>query len=75
MRRIIRYKQLAPEKGITYSLPHIGRLRKLPKDDPRKFPDPIPGLGKEHPFDEDEIDAYLERQVALRDEVTESEAA
>ena len=52
MRRTIRYKELAPKKGIFYSLGHIGRLRKLPKGDPRKFPDPIPGLGKEYPFDE-----------------------
>lgn len=74
MRRTIRYKELAPKKGITYSAAHITRLRKLPKSDPRRSPDPIPGLGKEHPFDEDEIDLYVARQVALRDRV-DTEAA
>lgn len=73
--RVIFYEELAPKKGICYSLAHIWRLRQLPKSDPWKFPDPIPGLGKQHPFDEDEIDAYCQRQVAARNQATEHEAA
>ena len=50
MRRTIRYKELAPKKGIFYSLGHIGRLRKLPKGDPRKFPRPDSGIGQRVSF-------------------------
>jgi predicted DNA-binding transcriptional regulator AlpA len=65
-RRFLGYKDLR-EKGIKYSKTQIWRLRQLPPDDPRKFPDPVKGLGPEDPFIEDEIDQYLERRVAQRD--------
>jgi hypothetical protein len=70
-RRFIFYSEL-PARGIRYSKAQIRRLRNLPADDPRKFPDPVPGLGKEMPFFENEIDIYIERQLAAR---THNEAA
>ena len=70
-RRFLLYRDLKA-KGVKYSQSQITRLRKLPADDPRKFPDPVEGLGRERPFIEDEIDAYLERQIALRDTADEA---
>ena len=64
MRRFLKYEQLKPEKGIDYSKPHLWRLQQLPTDDPRKFPDPIKGLGAENSYAEDEVDRYLNRRVA-----------
>jgi hypothetical protein len=52
------------EKGVRYSKPQLWRLRKLPADDPRKFPDPIKGLGPEDTWTEPMIDEYVERRVA-----------
>jgi predicted DNA-binding transcriptional regulator AlpA len=56
-----------PAKGIKYSKAHIWRLRQLPATDPRKFPDPVKGLGPEDTYREDEIDEYIEARVAERD--------
>jgi hypothetical protein len=62
-----------PSKGIHYSKAQIVRRRKLSPDDVRKFPDPVEGLGKEKPYVESEIDAYVARQISARE--TEHEAA
>ena len=67
MRRFIFHRDFA-EKGIRYSKDQIRRLRKLPPNDPRKFPDPILGLGREPPYDEDEVEAYVQRRMEDRGE-------
>jgi predicted DNA-binding transcriptional regulator AlpA len=54
------------DKGVKYSKEHIWRLRQLPANDPRKFPDPVKGLGPEGAWPEDEIDAYISLQIAER---------
>ena len=59
----LRYENF-PEKGIRYSKAQVWRLRKLPADDPRKFPDPVKGLGPENAWTEPQIDEYVSRQVA-----------
>lgn len=63
-RRFIDYRNLKPLKGITYSKAQLRRLSALPAGDPRKFPEPISGLGKEKPYSEDEVDEYVERLLA-----------
>ncbi len=63
-RRFLSYSQLGPEKNINYSKAQLRRLANLPIDDPRRFPSPVKGLGKENVWDEAELDAYVERQVA-----------
>jgi predicted DNA-binding transcriptional regulator AlpA len=65
--RFLRHEDLKPQKGISYSKAHIWRLRQLPADDPRKFPDPVKGLGPEDAWTEPEIDKYVERRIAARD--------
>jgi prophage regulatory protein len=72
--RFLNYEDLKA-KGISYSKPHIWRLNKLPAGDPRKFPDPIKGLGPENTWAENEIDAYVEARVAARDAARTIEAA
>jgi hypothetical protein len=57
-----------PAKGITYGKAHIWKLRQLPEDDPRKFPEPIKGLGAEDVWTEPVIDEYVERRVTARRE-------
>ena len=64
--RFLGYDDLR-SKGITYSKPHIWRLRQLPATDPRKFPDPVKGLGPQDAYREDEIDRYVESRVTARD--------
>lgn len=64
MRRFLRYEDLEPDKGITYSRAQIWRLQQLPAKDPRKFPGPIKGLGVENMYAEDQIDQYIDRRVA-----------
>lgn len=61
--RFLRYEDL-PEKGIRYSKPQLWRLRKLPSDDPRKFPEPVKGLGPADTWTEPDVDAYIARRVA-----------
>jgi predicted DNA-binding transcriptional regulator AlpA len=53
-------------KGIGYCKSQIWRLRQLPPGDPRKFPDPVRGLGQADAWREDEIDAYISARVAER---------
>ena len=65
-RRFVGYPDF-PAKGIKYSKAHIWRLRQLPAGDPRRFPDPVKGLGPGDTYCEDEIDRYIEIQVAARD--------
>ena len=67
MRRLIYHRDF-PEKGITLGKDQIRRLRKLPADNPRKFPDPIRGLSREPHYDEDEIEAYVQRRMEDRGE-------
>ena len=62
--RFLTHKELKPTKGIGYSKSQIWRLRQLPPDDPRKFPDPVKGLGPEDVWTEPVIDEYVERRVA-----------
>jgi predicted DNA-binding transcriptional regulator AlpA len=64
--RFLGYDDLR-EKGIKYSKAHIWRLRHLPSTDPRKFPDPVKGLGPSDTFREDEIDRYIADRIAERD--------
>jgi predicted DNA-binding transcriptional regulator AlpA len=54
-------------KGISYGKPHIWRLRQLPAANPRKFPDPVKGLGPGDAYREDEIDQYIAARIAERD--------
>jgi hypothetical protein len=61
--KFIAYRDL-PTKNIRYSRAQIRRLQNLPPDDPRKFPDPVKGLGKEDQYLEAQVDAYIERQIA-----------
>ncbi len=53
-----------PAKGVKYSKAQLWRLRKLPPGDPRKFPEPIKGLGPEDTWPEPVIDEYIERRIA-----------
>jgi hypothetical protein len=64
----MRYLQHADlrQKGIRYGKPHIWKLRQLPEGDPRKFPDPIRGLGPGDTWTEPQIDEYVERQIERR---------
>ena len=62
--RFLIYEDLRPIKNIRYSKVQLWRLRKLPADDPRKFPDPVKGLGPEDAWTEPDIDEYLERRIA-----------
>jgi predicted DNA-binding transcriptional regulator AlpA len=68
--RFLVYEDLAA-KGVHYSRSQIWRLKKLPAGNPRKFPDPVRGLGRADSWAEAEIDRYVARQLAARD----SEAA
>ena len=61
--QFLQYDDL-PSKGIRYSKAQIWRLRKLPADDPRKFPDPVKGLGPNDSWTEPAIDEYVQRRVA-----------
>jgi predicted DNA-binding transcriptional regulator AlpA len=61
--RYLRHEDL-PEKGIRYSKAQIWRLRQLPAGDPRKFPEPVKGLGAVDVWAEMAVDAYVERRVA-----------
>jgi predicted DNA-binding transcriptional regulator AlpA len=69
--RYLRHEDLS-EKGITYSKAQLWRLRKLPPDDPRKFPDPVKGLGPVDVWTEPSLDEYIERRIAA---AREAEAA
>lgn len=64
MPRLLRFEDLKPEKGISYSKAQIWRLQQLPPDDPRRFPPPIKGLAVENTYTEPEIDQYVERRIA-----------
>ena len=64
--RFLGYDDL-PAKGIKYSKAQIWRLRQLPANDPRKFPDPVKGLGPADAFPEGEIDSYVAARIAERD--------
>ena len=64
--RFIGYKDLK-EKGVKYSKEHIWRLRQLPDTDPRKFPEPVKGLGPQDAWPEHEIDRYIAARIAARD--------
>jgi predicted DNA-binding transcriptional regulator AlpA len=61
--RFLRYEDLS-EKGIRYSKAQLWRKIKLPDDDPRKFPDPVKGLGSENAWSEVEIDRYIAGRTA-----------
>jgi predicted DNA-binding transcriptional regulator AlpA len=65
--RFLRHADLR-SKGINYSKSHLWKLRQLPPDDPRKFPDPYRGLGAEGPWTEPQIDEYIQRRLAARPE-------
>jgi predicted DNA-binding transcriptional regulator AlpA len=65
MRRFLHKRDLKG-KGVSYSEAQLDRLSALPDDDPRKFPSPVKGLGKERVYLEDEVDAYIERRLAAR---------
>jgi predicted DNA-binding transcriptional regulator AlpA len=70
--RFLQYEDF-PGKGIRYSKAQIWRLRKLPPGDPRKFPDPVKGLGPDDSWTEPVIDEYVERRIAAtaaKDEAT-----
>jgi predicted DNA-binding transcriptional regulator AlpA len=68
--RFLVFEDLA-SKGISYSRSQIWRLKKLPADDPRRFPQAVKGLGPQDHWAEDEIDQYVQNRVAARN----SEAA
>jgi hypothetical protein len=61
-----------PAKGLRLSKATILRRRKLPPDDPRKFPDPVKGIAAEDVWTDEVIDAYIARQI---DAASDSEAA
>jgi prophage regulatory protein len=60
--RLIPYEALRT-KGIPYSKPHLWRLEKA-----SRFPKRVPiGAGR-YAYVESEIDAFIERMIAARDE-------
>jgi predicted DNA-binding transcriptional regulator AlpA len=61
--RYLRHEDLAV-KGIRYSKAQTWRLRQLPAGDPRKFPEPIKGLGAVDVWTEMSVDEYVERRIA-----------
>jgi prophage regulatory protein len=70
MRRVIVFRDLKPEKGITYSRQHIARLEKA-----GRFPKHLKLGGSPssmNAWDEPEIDAYLEALKAERDAETQT---
>lgn len=61
-KRFLRFPQLAPEKGVPYSFPHLGRLEKQALFPRRVHLGPMTVA-----WDEEEIDAFLASKVAERD--------
>ena len=59
--RLIDYKRLGPEKGITYSRDHL--RRKCAADE---FPKPIPVSDRRIAWIEAEVDTWLEQRAAAR---------
>ncbi len=70
--RILRYHQLAPEKGIPFSREHIRRLEAV-----GKFPKRIrlADGGDFYGYSEGEIDDYLLARAACRKEAQDANAA
>lgn len=70
--KLLSMDELKPEKGISYSRPHLFRLIKA-----GKFPVPLKLGENRNAFVEAEIDAWLEARLAERDaaNATVSEAA
>jgi predicted DNA-binding transcriptional regulator AlpA len=67
--RVLFFADLREKKGIRFTRQHVDRLRKLPPDDLRKFPDPLklgPGDQALNAWLEEEIDAYILRCAAAR---------
>jgi predicted DNA-binding transcriptional regulator AlpA len=58
--KLIDFKRLAPDKGITYSRDHLRRKVKA-----NEFPAPISVSDHRIGWDEDEIDEWHERQRIL----------
>jgi len=60
-RRVLRYTELAPVKGIPFTIQHLGRLERRERF-PRRVKIGLRLVG----WFEDELDAYLEAQAAKR---------
>ena len=62
MTRYLRYRDLKPVKGITFSRQHIGRLQKA-----GKFPLSVSFGDNTEVFIEEEIDRWTADRIAERD--------
>ncbi len=66
-KRLLRYNQLKPEKGVPYTREHLARLVKA-----RKFPPPVVLAEDEHgnaktiAWIEDEVDTWRDELAAKR---------
>lgn len=61
--KLIDFKQLKPEKGLSYSRDHLRRKCKA-----GEFPKPISVSDRRIAWIEDEVDAWLADRIAMRNE-------